>query len=140
MSDKIEQVARAIAVAGNGGVWTDENWYKEYQRDIHRIRARAAIEAMREPTEAMIEAVCPVAFFDTDNRAYIRSDYGKMIDTALAPRTIDEEIDRLGHLVAKAAGTEYVGKSNVGGEHPDADSKTAIEAALDQIRAFRNEQ
>lgn len=54
--DIVERVARAIAETGNGGVWTDENWYKEYQRDFHRKRARAAIEAMREPTYAMRHA------------------------------------------------------------------------------------
>lgn len=48
--DMVEKVARAIAEAGNGGKWNDENWYKEYQRDLHRVRARAAIEALRNPT------------------------------------------------------------------------------------------
>lgn len=52
----VERVARAIAETGNGGVWTDETWYKEYQRDFHRKRARAAIEAMKEPTRSMVNA------------------------------------------------------------------------------------
>jgi hypothetical protein len=56
MSEMVDRIARAIAEAGNGGVWTDEQWYKEYQRDIHRIRARAAIKAMREPTDEMVHA------------------------------------------------------------------------------------
>ncbi len=45
MSDMIERVAEAIA-SGNGGTWDD--WYNEDQKDFHRKRARAAIEAMRE--------------------------------------------------------------------------------------------
>lgn len=48
MSEMIERVAEAIAVSGNGGTWDD--WYNEDQKEFHRKRARAAIEAMREPT------------------------------------------------------------------------------------------
>lgn len=47
----VERVAKAIAMTGNGGTWDD--WYNEEQRDFHRKRARAAIEAMRDPTDAM---------------------------------------------------------------------------------------
>lgn len=47
MADMIECVARAIAEADQ----------EDYMEDFQRFdkRARAAIEAMREPTEAMIE-------------------------------------------------------------------------------------
>ncbi len=79
MSDKVEEVARAIAEAGNGGVWTDENWYKEYQRSFHRIRARAAIEAMRKPTEAMVRAAT-----DTETFEQAEGAWDQMIDAALA--------------------------------------------------------
>lgn len=57
-SEMVERVARAIAEAGNGGQFDDETWYKEYQRDVHRVRARAAIEAMREPTEVQYNSLC----------------------------------------------------------------------------------
>jgi len=43
--DMIERVARAIAEQNHGSTW--DEWIDE---------ARAAIEAMREPTEAMINA------------------------------------------------------------------------------------
>lgn len=45
MSEMVERVAKAIALAGNGGAW--ETGYTENQREFHRMRARAAIEAMR---------------------------------------------------------------------------------------------
>lgn len=54
MIEMVERVAEAIAISGNGGTWDD--WYNEDQREFHRKRARAAIEAMREPTESMVEA------------------------------------------------------------------------------------
>lgn len=56
----IEKVARAIRAAdmAHAGVddwpaWESANgeW-----KDVYRLRARAAIEAMREPTEEMIDA------------------------------------------------------------------------------------
>jgi hypothetical protein len=46
MSEMVERVAQSICGDGN----------PENILEIHRIRARLAIEAMREPTEAMIEA------------------------------------------------------------------------------------
>lgn len=54
MSEMVERVAQAIALASNGGTWDD--WYNDEQREFHRKRARAAIEAMREPTEDMWKA------------------------------------------------------------------------------------
>lgn len=56
MSEMVERVARAIAEEINGGKFDDARWYNDDQRDVHRRRARAAIEAMREPTEAMLTA------------------------------------------------------------------------------------
>ncbi len=51
MSEMVERVAQAIAKA------TNETWagFSESHKNMHRIRARAAIEAMREPTAEMIE-------------------------------------------------------------------------------------
>jgi hypothetical protein len=52
MSELVEGVAEAIALSGNGGTW--DNWYTPEQKEFHRRRARAAIAAMRIPTEEMI--------------------------------------------------------------------------------------
>jgi hypothetical protein len=53
MSEMIERVAKAMALKANGGDW--DVHYTADQRDLWRLRARAAINAMREPTEAMAE-------------------------------------------------------------------------------------
>jgi hypothetical protein len=54
MSEMIDRVAEAIALAGNGGTWDD--WYNEDQKEFHRKRARAAIETMHLPTIDMQRA------------------------------------------------------------------------------------
>jgi hypothetical protein len=53
----IEKVARAI-YAATAGAWCGETWEEtgQGQRDNAMAEARAAIEAMREPTPEMIEA------------------------------------------------------------------------------------
>jgi hypothetical protein len=51
MSEMVERVA--IAIAGGLNAWA-EMW-EESLREEYRIDARAAIEAMREPTDAMLE-------------------------------------------------------------------------------------
>jgi hypothetical protein len=76
MTTKLEEVARAIALAGNGGTWDD--WYNEDQKEFHRKRAKAAIEAMREPTDRMVNA-CE-AFEDFEQQA---RNWRTMIDAAL---------------------------------------------------------
>lgn len=58
MDDMVEKVARAICDAGQG------QWRKPPYNELHtdalnnhwRHKARAAIEAMREPSEAMVKA------------------------------------------------------------------------------------
>lgn len=45
MNEMVERVARAICTARR---WSPENWY------LAKDEARAAIEAMREPTQAML--------------------------------------------------------------------------------------
>ena len=50
MSEMIERVARAILAQGSGFAWED---YAKEARQHALKQARAAIEAMREPTEKM---------------------------------------------------------------------------------------
>lgn len=66
-SEMVERVARAIhhafrmGIPANGEMPTwDDPQFGEYRRDHYRSQARAAISAMREPTEAMVEACWPV--------------------------------------------------------------------------------
>lgn len=68
----IERIARAISDAIG-----DDN---DAIRDYHRRIAIAAIEAMREPTDAMLAAIRP-GLVDTDE--FIKRDWYKMIDAAL---------------------------------------------------------
>jgi len=77
MSEMIERVAKAIAISGNGGMWDD--WYSDDQKEFHRRRARAAIEAMREPTREMTDAVWVMA--GEADQAEI---WSGMIDAALS--------------------------------------------------------
>jgi len=79
MTEMIERVARAI-LAANGGegecAW-DLDW-RDYVDD-----ARAAIEEMREPTEAMVE----VLYDPTVNtRSAVAADWRDMIDAALGEK------------------------------------------------------
>jgi hypothetical protein len=64
----IERVARAIAKSqGSNPRWNHEGWLRD---------ARAAIEAMREPTKAMLEVGPPFPYMDE----YV---WQTMIDEAL---------------------------------------------------------
>jgi hypothetical protein len=66
MSEMIERVARAAYFAGEGidarGAFSSANdahwahWWQE-DRELHEAMARAAIEAMREPTKEMMSAM-----------------------------------------------------------------------------------
>lgn len=82
MTDVIERVARAIAETGNGGDWDSRSFYQEEHKEFHRKRARAAIEAMREPTEAMIDAV-DLPGLAGDPEIVIAKAWRAMIDAAL---------------------------------------------------------
>lgn len=84
MSDIVERVAEAIALSGNGGTWDD--WYNEDQKEFHRKRARAAIHALREPTEAMIEAEPDGdgEWDKTNSAACAKAFWQAMVDAALA--------------------------------------------------------
>ena len=70
----IECVARAIAATSTAG--TGEAW------KIYEDHARAAIAAMHEPTEAMIQSIL-VTVVGMNNRGEILRDWHKMIDAAL---------------------------------------------------------
>lgn len=91
----IERVARALAQRfidrGNARLpgcahsrW--EDMPKSYTDDFY-ADARAAIEAMREPTEAITDALSPAPFycFDAENA------WRAGIDAALSPNTAEEK-------------------------------------------------
>ncbi len=87
MSDIVERVAKAIfATAVGSGQW-DHEWWREEQEGCLRS-ARAAIEAMREPTALMIDRghivslQLPQAVALADRPAFI---WQAMIDAALCP-------------------------------------------------------
>lgn len=58
MSEMVERVAKALwTQAGYFGDWDSTDWIKgpsPYFREQFRAQARAAIEAMREPTHVML--------------------------------------------------------------------------------------
>ena len=59
MSEMIERVARALwAVSDDSGEPWPWNECPEAQKAGYRLHARAAVEATREPTEAMMLAAC----------------------------------------------------------------------------------
>lgn len=51
----IDSIAEAIALAGNGGTWDD--WYNEDQKEFHRKRVRAAMEAVAIYYEGALDAI-----------------------------------------------------------------------------------
>lgn len=85
----VETVAKALC-ASNGSV----EWEREPQQDIFRDLARAAISAMREPTDEMVEAamVATASWRDiqgsalTVNREKARIRFRAMVDVALGGR------------------------------------------------------
>lgn len=83
MSEMIERVARAICRAGMSGPKDHLNKQENLNWRKFEIEARAAIEAMREPTNAMVEA----SNREWDGRMSHRSSgaWQAMIDAALSP-------------------------------------------------------
>lgn len=79
MSEMIERVAKALYDISlrkmNSAEWEDAG---SFTQDTKRREARAAIEAMREPTRDMIDAAATV-----DRYAEPGEEWGPMIDTAL---------------------------------------------------------
>jgi hypothetical protein len=80
MSEMIERMAKAMCDAHIPGSWQTAEWP---QRHHYIDQARAAIEAIREPTQAMIAAACD----DFDKRGRGQQSYTHiwqaMIDEAL---------------------------------------------------------
>lgn len=58
MSDMVERVARAMFADTNEGPWESERYDNHH---IYLSNARAAIKAMREPTEAMMHVAWAIA-------------------------------------------------------------------------------
>jgi len=86
MSEMIKRVARAIFVAADDA---HNTWPTPDHPECVKM-ARAAITAMREPTEAMIKRGDEVEWYDGDDRLMSAGAYNAekifqaMIDTALA--------------------------------------------------------
>ena len=74
MTDMIERVARAIRF------FDDWPTLSETAKAIYREQARFAIEAMREPTEAMLDAAMQFASCD------LKSEWQAMIEAALGEK------------------------------------------------------
>lgn len=100
MTDMVERVAKAIyeregyVYCDDAGMFQPVAWDKldsddcQVSRDGYRRMARAAIAAMREPTEEMLEAFHRDAHFEPENGVQIKCTtvddaYRAMIDAAL---------------------------------------------------------
>ena len=68
MSEMVERVARAIHTSAYAGEWDDLFDRGVESKEQFLNMARAAIEAMREPTEAMITSWQPISSRPTDGR------------------------------------------------------------------------
>lgn len=87
MSEMVERVAKAIFDRGSvlQKPWEEAD---DGHREFYRSLARAAIEAMREPTEAMVDVVAPSLFLPgvttpKSERRTASSIFTGMIDAAL---------------------------------------------------------
>ena len=82
MSEMIEKVARAMCLSrkpNHPSLNDDDRWWKTHgSREAYLGLARAAIEAMREPTEAMLAAG------RRNNHPRDEETWRTMIDAALA--------------------------------------------------------
>lgn len=78
MSEMVERVARAIYFRGDDQGDTAWHHCQLWHRDVAREQARAAIEAMREPTEAMVKAA-----YGRERTGTERGNWRAMIDAAL---------------------------------------------------------
>jgi N-methylhydantoinase B/oxoprolinase/acetone carboxylase alpha subunit len=98
MSDMIERVARAISahyVRLSGGDSPIFDELTEGERDDLRAEARAAIEVMREPTEAMCDAGGTEVWdrYEDDYPEGAAAAWRKMIDAALGIIEPEDEAD-----------------------------------------------
>lgn len=82
MSGMVERVARAIGSSGHaeqdGHLWDEE---REFERQFLLEQARAAIAAMREPTDAMVAE--GHAVYAADPRLALHDLWRAMVDAAL---------------------------------------------------------
>lgn len=81
MSDMVERVAMAIFDQMHDGGYDNPYSASEETKTFYRKLARAAIEAMREPTELMVYAGHDVA--EEAGKSGVRFAYTAMIDEAL---------------------------------------------------------
>lgn len=90
MTTLIERAAQAAYEAaykarwGGSGCWDVES---ESTKAMARIQARAVLEAIREPTEAMIEAARVIRPMCDDPPTSAEDYWDAMIDAALAEKT-----------------------------------------------------
>lgn len=81
---KLEEVARAIHAADGGLNWET---LSKPSKDLHRLWARAALEALRAPNEAMRDAGFWVAFhqdnYFTGPHDTVEGGWPAMIDAIL---------------------------------------------------------
>lgn len=85
MSEMIERVAKAIYEGRNGVgamAWAHR---QDGYKDPYRIDARAAIEAMREPTQNMVWTAAAYLDAPKDNESLqrVKVGYAAMIEAAL---------------------------------------------------------
>lgn len=88
----IDRVARALAAEEfsafpSAAEFIDANWYQfsEELAERYRSKARAAIAAMREPTEVMLFGQDERSRFSADFAAINKEVWQAMIDAALIP-------------------------------------------------------
>lgn len=80
MDEMVERVARAVFAASGG-----RDYDKAPMRGMYDKMARAAIEAMREPSDSMITYADSHVRADSDNMQ-CPDFYRAMIDAALTPK------------------------------------------------------
>lgn len=86
--EMVERVARALVRNGTGEL-VFESWDAEMQSVFLR-QARAAIEAMREPTDAQLAAFTRSC--DTQGQCLVKYGYTAMIDAALSQTIGDDDV------------------------------------------------
>jgi hypothetical protein len=87
MMDAIERVARAIALADLGDIPVDMDAHMRHVREHYSELARAAIEAMREPTDEMLDYGEWAGGENGVGRGSALAVWGEMITAALNPQT-----------------------------------------------------
>lgn len=96
MNEIVERVARSICAAGGSDPDASAGWLLQPGRKLwenHVTEARAAIEAMREPTPGMIEAAYDLPRQELDRTTRL-DEYIERYDwKQLAPRAFSAMID-----------------------------------------------